>query len=263
MIVYENIDLPGTGAPRGLVEIELWGAGRPTIGRNVSDGSLIAGRKQIVTDDAGQWSADLVPNTDITPENTTYRCRRFIDCEVFTSYLNVPASGGPYEAFTIGEDAMNEIPASALAAHSADLALHGGGIEVDYSEMASNMTVTGSAAVLGAVTPLAVTVPDLDRPVYVFFDLHMLTPTGSGDSIAGIGPWDGVSPTVGVFSLLGGVYGEGVDSDSIPTHYFGAVRIASHTPGLYLPIARREASPWSMTVVASTLVKAKCWAVTA
>lgn len=263
MLVYENIDLPGTGAPRGLVEIELWGAGRPTIGRNVSDGSLIAGRKQIITDDAGQWSADLVPNTDISPENTTYRCRRFIDCEVFTSYLNVPASGGPHEAFTIGEDAMNEISASALAAHSADLALHGGGIEIDYSEMVTNVTVTGSALVLGVISPLAVQIPDLDRPAYVYADLHLATPSSTGDVTLALAPWDGVGTTIGALSIIGSAQDEDLESDSVPHHQTVMARIPSHTPGLYVPVATRTASPFTITVVATSLLKAKCWAFTA
>lgn len=264
MIVYEDLNLPGGGAPSGLVEVELFAAGRPTVGRNMNDGSLIAGKATVQPDASGIWSLDLVPNSDIAPANTTYRVVRYINCESFTSYLSVPASGGPYDAFLIGDDAMNEIPASVLAQHSADLALHGGGIEVDYSELVTNYTATGDASNLGVVPALNVYIPDLGRPVHVFYDMHLSSPSGTIDVSTGLAPWNGVATLQGAFGLKGGASEQDVDTDTNnPRHVSGMVRVPSHTPGLWAVSARKNSADYRVIIVANSVLVAKIWAVTA
>lgn len=172
--IYEDLDLPDTSTPwPAEVRVRLAGAqGRPVLGRQISTGVSIVGEKILTTgngiNNAGYWELDLIPTNDIQPEGTRWRVERRVPaCETFVSFCNVPVTGGPYQATTIEDDLLNEITPSQLAMHAGDLALHGGGIEVDfkYIDTAVVVTGTGGGLTLAPVAGTTITVPDLARPV--------------------------------------------------------------------------------------------------
>lgn len=120
-IVQEDIDPPGNVEdPTVVVLIDLWGAGQPIRGYHPNTGTTVAGVRTIYAVN-GSWSVDLLSNEEIEPSGTTYRIRRVTGCDMHTSFISVPASGGPYEAFTIEEDPSNMVVPSALAAMNLQL----------------------------------------------------------------------------------------------------------------------------------------------
>ena len=54
--------------------------------------AVVAELRPTVT--AGQWSEDLIPNSDITPSGTVYRVTEFVGKRRYTSYIRVTADGG-------------------------------------------------------------------------------------------------------------------------------------------------------------------------
>lgn len=223
-VIYEDLDLPDTGTPwPAEVRIRLAGAqGRPVLGKTVSTNKTIVGETLLRTgagggiSNAGLWQADLVPNADILPAGTTYHVARKVGCQVYESYVSVPVTGGPYEAFTLEDDPLGTITPSALSAHASDLALHGGGIEVDYAEFNTAVTVTGTGGgfTVAAVPGLTVTVPDLARPVYLFAHVPVIQPSG-GPAEASWGLF--VSGSLGAFAALDVVAPPDIDTTT-PRH---------------------------------------------
>lgn len=268
-VVYEDLDLPDGGVPNAYVEIRLaGGGGRPIAGRRVSTGSLITGttvlRNGAGIDSAGIWQLDLVPNTDILPEGTTWYIRRVIGCDEFISYISVPITGGPFEAFTIEDDPLGTISPSALSAHEARLDLHGGGIEIDYAEISSSVVVTGSALSAAAVPGLQITIPDLARPVYIYtkaaVELGGAATGGSDDVSLGVFP----AGSLGAFAALDVVVNEepsGMDNDGVGGPLYNIVRLPAHSPGDYVVGSQRSVTPFSSTVIASVIQKAIIYAV--
>lgn len=268
-VVYEDLDLPDGGVPGAYVEVRLaGGGGRPIAGRRVSTGSLIVGttylRNGAGIDSAGVWQMDLVPNSDILPEGTTWYVRRVIGCDEFISYISVPITGGPFEAFTIEDDPLGTIAPSALSAHASDLSLHGGGIEVDYAEIVSSVVVTGSALSAAAVPGLQITIPDLARPVYIYakaaVELDGAGTGGADDVSLGIFP----SGSLGAFSaydavaLLEANAAAGGTAETLHS----VARLPAHSPGDYVAGAQRTTTPFAARVVASVISKAILYAVT-
>jgi len=177
-VIFEDLDLPGLpGGPPwpAEVRIRLAGAqGRPILGKTISTNKAIVGELLLSTDNggisaSGYWSVDLHPNSDILPSGTTYLVTRKVGCNEFSSYLSVPITGGPYEAFTQEDDPVGEITPSALSAHASDLLLHGGGIQYDYKYIDTATVVTGSGGglTLAPLTGTMVTVPDVGRGVWL------------------------------------------------------------------------------------------------
>lgn len=270
-IVYEDLDLPAGGSPNAEVRITLAGAGgRPIAGRVQSTGKTVVGTTVLTYDNgginsAGIWSADLVSNTDILPENTTYLIEREIGCDVPQFFVSVPASGGPFEASTIEDDPLNSIEPSVLSQHAADLALHGGGIEVGYQDLTTAVTVTGAALALGQVPGLQIAVPDLNRPVYLYGRVFLATVASAGaqDVQACLANATAVTGgQVNALAALDAVFFEGTDDDSLPTVLYMFARLPAHSAGTYVVGASRVTSPYNVRVLNTALSKSHIYGVT-
>jgi hypothetical protein len=270
-IVYEDLDLPAGGAPNAEVRITLVGAGgRPIAGRVQSTGKTIVGTTVLTYNNgginsAGIWSADLVANTDILPPNTTYLIEREVGCDIPQIFVSVPASGGPFEASTIEDDPLNSIEPSVLSQHAADLALHGGGIEVQHSDLTTSMTITGAAFTIAQVTGVQIVVPDLNRPVYLHGRLFLATVSGAGAQDVQACIANATSVTGGqinALTVLDAVFFEGTDDDAIPTDVSLFARLPAHSAGAYVIGASRVTSPFNVRVLSSALSKSHLYGVT-
>lgn len=248
-IVFEDLNLPGGGNTPVVIEVTLWGAGQPVVGQQISTGLFIAGTQRPPIDSSGIWQLDLVPNSDITPANTSYQIEHNFGCDVITTYISVPITGGPFNTQQIEVDAMNTIAPAVLGVHAGDILLHGGGIELDYAEIVSSIVVTGDANNLAVIPGLAVEVPDLPRPVYVYGRAIVQSISGTVDIDVGISFWNGSATLLPILGHLdiAGVFGV-TTTQSIPVEVLK--RIPPHTPGLVALTARRNASPFAVRVIA-------------
>lgn len=269
-VVFEDLDLPAGGAPNAEVRITLVGAGgRPITGRVVATNKKIVGTSRLTYDNGGInsegiWSANLVPNSNIIPANTTYLIEREVGCDVPQIFVSVPASGGPFEASTIEDDPLNSIEPSVLAQHAADLSLHGGGIELDYAELTTTVTVTGGAVALGNIPALQITVPDLARPVYLYGRLYLATVSGAGAQDVTIGIANSAfvaGSQINALAALDLAFFEGVDDDTIPTVLAAFARLPAHSPGDYVIGANRVTTPFNVRVLSTVLSKSTFYAI--
>lgn len=267
-VIYEDLDLPDTSTPwPAEVRVRLAGAqGRPVLGKTVSTGKAIVGEKLLSTGNgitnAGIWTLDLVPNSDILPENTTYRIERSVPgCGTFLSFITVPVTGGPFEAFTVEDDPLGTITPSALAAHASRLDLHGGGIEVAFASISSTVTVTGTGGGLfsAAVAGLTVTVPDLARPVYLIGHIPAIQPPGGpAEGSFGIYPQN----SLGIFAQLDGENIPDMDTTTART-VDPFVRLPAHTPGDFVIAGQGAGGNLTARVAATVLTLASLRAVAA
>lgn len=219
-VITEDLDLPDTTTPYpAAVRIFLAGAqGRPIVGHRVSTDTTIVGEIRLTRENgginaAGVWMADLAPNADILPSGTTWYVQRLVPGCVDPEplYLTVPVTGGPYSPFEVEDDPLGTIPPSALFGHAADIDLHGGGIELDYKELTTAITVTGTGGGLttAPVTALTVTVPDVPRPVYLYAWLPAIqTSGGPAEQSWGIFP----NGAYGAFSALAAAQPPDIDT---------------------------------------------------
>ena len=242
MIVYEDLDLPSGGTPYPAeVRIRLAGAqGRPIAGRRVATNTRIVGETILTQPNGGinaggVWSFDFAPNTDIDPPGTTWYVERNVPlvCDPYISFLSVPATGGPWEAFLLEDDPLGEITQSALAAHAARVDLHGGGIEVAFAARDSNVVVTGTSGGLfvAAVPLLTVTVPDLNRPVYLHGHIPGLQAAANAPAEGSFGIYP--QGQLGIFAALDGVPVPDMDTTTHRTVDPWA-RLPAHRPGDYV-----------------------------
>lgn len=251
-IVYQDFDLPGGGTPPSKVEVTLWGNGEPIVGRVTSTGKFIGGTTSLFPSTQGYWELDLVANSLLTPEGTTYRVAQIFGCNEFISFISVPASGGPYDVQSIEVDAMNNIAPPLLSVHASDVTLHGGGIEIDFADLdAGDITVTGAVIEHAVVPGLALEVPDLPRPVYLTAHL-VATPTATDEATFGIGPWDGSQTLINTFLLR-----ESRSRYAVTTAQFAEFdlffRVPPHTPSLWAVYGKRATSPYTVTVRSAIL----------
>jgi hypothetical protein len=234
-IVYEDLDLPAGATPQVAVDVRLAGnGGRPLVGKVISTGKTIYGTEHLTIgqgiSEQGVWQLDLPSNDDILPSGTTWRVDRYGVCDPSTSYLSVPVTGGPYVAFDLEADPLNNIDPGALAAHAADDTLHGGGLEVDYAEITSSVIVTGAAFSVAAVPGLQIDVPDLARPVYVFGHIPALqTSGGPAEQSWGIF----VEGSLSAFNALDAVTPPGLNT-STTRLALPFKRLPPHSPGSYV-----------------------------
>lgn len=268
MLVYETGLLPCGGASRSTVKITLWGAGVAVAGHDNTSSSLIHGECVVQPDSSGFWSVDLVPNSDISPENTTYKIERTTGCGKIVSYINVPAEGGPYEAFTIEGDPMNSITPSALSGHAGDLDLHGGGIEIAYAEITASVRVTGTGAGFGGemreIPGLQVVIPDLDRPIYLESKIQVSAPASTITATSGLAVRDTDTLQTMLLALDGSSIKSVPVDTSVPARIPNCiVRLPPHSAGDYSAFARAHASPYAVDIIASPLIKAWIRAVAA
>lgn len=257
--VYEDLDLPNGGTPQPAeVRIRLAGAqGRPVAGRVISTGKTIVGTLQLRTGagitESGIWEADLPGNSDITPDGTTWLVERKVGCDRFEMYIDVPVTGGPYEASTLEADPLGTITPSALSGHASDVALHGGGIEVDFKAVTTSVTVTGTGGGLFATTVAGtmVTIPDLARPVYLFAHGPVIQPSGGpAEQSWGIYP----ASTTGVFFALDSTLPPDIDTTNTRTFDLMA-RLPPHSAGNYVIAATGTSGNLTARSPASTLQK--------
>lgn len=262
--IYEDLDLPGIpgGTPTpASVTIRLAGAqGRPTLGKTISTNKMIAGELLLSTanggiNSGGLWRADLVPNSDILPDGTTYLITRRVGCSVFSSYVSVPITGGPYEAFTQEDDPLGAITPSALSAHASRLDLHGGGIEYDYKYIDTVTTVTGSGGgiILAPLTGTQVTVPDVGRPVYLQAWLPVVSPSGA--PLEQTWALFNVATGFGAFAALDATNPAGLN---ITTNRGASLfaRLPAHSPGNYVIAGTGTGGNLVARAAASTLQRA-------
>lgn len=269
MIIYEDLDLPNTATPwPAQVRIRLAGAqGRPVLGRSVALGTTIAGELLLSTgngiSNAGVWSADLIPNSDILPAGTTYRVERFVPgCQSYVSFIQVPVTGGPYTASSVEDDPLGSITPSALAMHAADAALHGGGIELDAAFISDSVTITGTGGGLfNALVPgLIVTVPDLARPVYLFGHVPAIRPASDAPTTASFGIYPQDNP--GLFAALDGVPIPDYNTTN-PRTVDPFARLAPHSAGDYVIAGMGSGGNLTTRVGASVLNLASLRAIAA
>lgn len=267
-VIYEDLDLPDTSTPwPAEVRVRLAGAqGRPVLGKTVSTGKAIVGERLLSTgngiSNAGVWSMDLVPNSDILPAGTTYRVeRRVAQCSAYVSFITVPVTGGPFEAFTREDDPLGTITPSALSAHASDPSLHGGGIEIAFASISSSVTVTGTGGGLftAAVPGLLVTVPDLARPVYLIGHIPAIQP-GGGPAEASFGIYP--QANTGIFAALDGVPVPDMDTVTHRT-VDPFARLPAHSAGDYVIAGTGSGGNLTARVSASVLGLASLRAVAA
>lgn len=270
-VIFEDFDLPCgdefSSPPLSSVEVTLWGVDRPIVGYS-SAGKTIAGTAVHRPDAEGLWSCTVVANDDIVPENTTYQVKRiFGGCIEDVIYISVPASGGPYPVHTLEADPMNKIAPSSLGLHTADLDLHGGGIEVAYAQLVSNVVVTGTGTGFGEIARIPntnIAVPDIARPVYLEGQLQVSSLSGSVTVQTGIG----IAVTgaiTGVLGMLDATTWKAVPVDDgqplrMPPMF---VRLDPHSAGTYCLYARRIDTPFAVKIIGSSIIKTSIRAVTA
>lgn len=269
-VVYEDLGLPdsSTPTPAEVIIYLAGGQGRPVRGRRISTGESIVGATVLSTwnggiNEAGVWSIDLPPSSDVEPEGATWACERLVPriCDPYISFLSVPATGGPWEAGTIEEDTLGEITPSALAGHAGRLDLHGGGIEVAFASRDTNVVVTGSGGGLfvAAVPLLVVTVPDLARPIYLHGHIPGIQqPGGPAEGSFGIYP----QGNTGIFAALDGVPVPDMDTTTHRTVEPWA-RLPAHSAGDYIIGGTGAGGNLTIKVAATTLGLAWLRAVTA
>lgn len=269
-VVVEDLDLPAGSAPYPAeVRIRLAGPqGRPMVGKAISTGHTFVGELVLTRDaginSAGVWSADLWPNSDITPPGSMWRVERRVPgcAQVPVSFLTVPVTGGPYDPFTLEDDLLGTITPTALAAHAGDVDLHGGGREIAIAVTSTAVTITGTGGGLfNAVVPgLSVSVPDLARPVYLIAHVPGLRPASDAPTAASFGIYP--ASNVGLFAALDGV--------PIPDYNLTAVRtvdpfarLAPHSAGDYVVAGMGSGGNLTVRMGASVLNLASLRAVAA
>lgn len=261
--VYEDLDLPSGDTPvPAEVRIRLAGAqGRPVLGKTISTNKAIIGESVLRIgagiNSAGLWTLDLWPNDDIAPAGTTWQITRKVGCDKFTSYISVPVTGGPYEAFTREDDPLGTITPSALAAHGSDFTLHGGGIEVDSAVITSPVTITGTGGGLtaAAVPGLLVTAPSVPRILHIWAIVPVLqTSGGPAEATYGIFP----SGSLGAFAALDVANPPGLNT-TLARRAILFAELPALTPGDYVVAGTGTSSNFTTRVNPSALAKARIW----
>jgi len=132
-VLRGNLDLPDGTAPNpASVRVRLSGAqGRPVLGYRISNGHEVGGEVVLTYANGGiaadgTWQVDLAPTSDISPEGSLFRVHRVLpDGAQYVTFHTVPATGGPYEAYTQEDDPLGTVAPSALSAHAAKRGIGG------------------------------------------------------------------------------------------------------------------------------------------
>lgn len=174
MQVTENIDLPSGVEPTlTTVELQLVGSGGAPLSEAYDQGAqrTVVGLHRVRLDSTGAWSLNLNPNSALIPAGTVWRRSAYDrDRVVQTSSLGlVPATGGPYRWDQILANPPGALADSALAAHAADLTLHGGGTQLFLAEVASNFVTASTTFVDIPGATRTFTIPN--RPFVVEFQI--------------------------------------------------------------------------------------------
>ena len=263
-VITEDLDVPGGAGLKCQVVVTLVGAGGAPATGFTADGHAIVGRNVVIPveppGDTSDWQLDLVANSALTPAGTAYR--RVIQTAqgvVADDYFSVPAGGGPYML----KDRLTEAPASiaspALSVHAADLALHGGGIELDYEVRTTNLTISATGT---ALTEIArVTIPLVAQPIYLEAVVNVTASSGTADLLFCLTA-SGTPTTLGSLDAgtAIGVPTAAVEANGRKVRL--SARLAPSTPaGDYILGGNLLAG--TATVLATSLLPTKLWAVRA
>lgn len=117
-VVQENLDLPGGVDPSGVtVTIQLRGTSPAGYGPSLES---IVGTLTLTPDEDGEWSADLVPNSEIVPTGTVYRVViEGGEASNKRRYISVPDEAGPLEVRDLLTEEPGAPASAALAVHAA------------------------------------------------------------------------------------------------------------------------------------------------
>jgi hypothetical protein len=262
-VITEDLDIPGGTGLKCQVIVTLVGAGgAPAVGYT-ADGRAVVGRNVVVPPEPpglSTWQLDLVANSALIPAGTAYR--RVIQTAqgvVADDYFTVPAAGGPY----LLKDRLATPPASiaspALDLHAADLALHGGGIELDYEVRTTNLTISATGT---ALTEIArVTIPLVARPIYLEAEVNAAASSGTANLLFCLTA-SGTATTLGSLDAgtAIGVPTAAVEANGRKVRL--SARLAPSTPaGDYILGGNLLAG--TATVLATSLLPTKLWAIRA
>jgi hypothetical protein len=81
-----------------LIEIHLiWNRREQRVPTDNANNVMILGTYAAYTDSNGEWSVDLTPNDDITPDDSVYRVIERVPPgkQAFTYYISVPSGATP------------------------------------------------------------------------------------------------------------------------------------------------------------------------
>src|SRR5262245_975954 len=102
-----------TGKPNQIpILATLWGDTKPVVGHDTVTDDLVT-TVSTYTDVNGCWTMNLVPNSQIEPPNTVWRIMRDDVCDGrndYITFLSVPATGGPYDAWDLQVPAPGPFP---------------------------------------------------------------------------------------------------------------------------------------------------------
>ncbi len=188
-----NIDVPGQVDPESVRgTVELWGAGARASGIETATGKLVGGAR---TADGPTLSfTGLVGNAAIgAPAGTVYRL--LVSWAGLAApverFLTMPTTGGPYTLNQVETDPPGALTPSALSAHAADTALHGGGQELALANVSANFSTASTTFVDVPGASITFIVPS--RPFVVTFSVPVnVEEAGQGAEMRIVG---GATPT--------------------------------------------------------------------
>lgn len=145
MTVIRNVvTAPGGGFAAGeQVAIRLVAATTGNAGGFTSGGEVV-GRVYLTTGSDGSWSVDLTPQASITPSGSVYEVVEKQGSIRVTSYITVPASGGPYLVGAVLAEFPGSLPSQPVLTETAAR------IAADAAEATAR--AAGDAANAAAVT---------------------------------------------------------------------------------------------------------------
>lgn len=230
--VSENIDLPGDVDPeRCLVELQLYQADRTPLleARDTGSGATVAGRRVVALDAAGTWTQALTANAGLSPAGSVWG-RRLTGPKVdpsTLSYATVPAGGGPYQWKAIEDDPPAALAPSGLAAHAADLSLHGGGQRLGIAHIAANFTTASTSFVDIPGSSLTVTIPSTGKLVLAAWLPLLIEEAIAGQASVSSGSRTSGVTTMNTSAAHGFTPGQIVVVNVADTTYNGAFVVAS------------------------------------
>lgn len=169
MTVMKNTERYASGAPiiNKPVRIYLWSS--PSYASEASYEAVY----EVVTDDEGEWTADLEPTDNLVPANNVYIAEvRFRGGQV-RHLFTVPTVGTELWIGDYLTDAPATLESPALSLHAANMELHGGG---NFLPQPLGDPVVGQTVVVASVGPLVLAWAEVGSPTETF---AMLTEDGN------------------------------------------------------------------------------------
>jgi len=154
-VVNGKITRPDLAKQSASVEFELVDQfGTPVRAwKSATDETIISRQPVTLDPSTGAYTITIPGNTDLNPANTRWRRRIYFGQDIYTDYLVVPPSGGPYQEEDIAQDIV-ALPTTTPSNESSFFSL---------GASSSALTVT-TGFVLLPVPTFVVTIPDSARP---------------------------------------------------------------------------------------------------